>query len=494
METLQFHCPACRTLLRVPIAVAGTQGPCPACGREIIAPIPDRGLEARLAPEDTFAPFPGSAPPETSPAQPEPEPETPTEEPHDQTTPASPEPEPPTEELLEQATPTPSEAAPPPADPAPTEEPFVPFSDPPEAEEPSEPVASPQEPDTIRTDSSSRKEAVAEQAECLAPKHYRRLRTAILVLSCLLCSLISFVAGYLTAQKAQIIPAPIFANTPAHIPTPIVPTEDPAPPQPPVSEEPDTPEEPPDAADPVEPVPSTDPADPAEDDHSPEEIGLEGNPSEPLPRPAARATLDAFLSAPDWSSRIAYVLDPDKVQAAMKSEAEAGGDGPIEAISITPSHVFADQEHFEVKTEAIPAGFPVTLQRSDNDWRIDWTIFHEFRSDAFRKFASGKGGEVTELHLYLKPHPAEDPNGFARYQLSAPIEGRSYPAFAKRGRLAQAKITALLESEAVKENEALQALLAKEGIPLVVKLSYQSRGENQNFLLIEDLVAQGWGR
>lgn len=311
-----------------------------------------------------------------------------------------------------------------------------------------------------------------QNAECLTPRSYRRLRTAILLLSCLLCSLISFVAGYITAQKAQVFPAPIFADGPKDSELPETLPEIEVPEIGTINLSP----QPPEGIDPEE------------------EVQLGGSPSEPEPRPAAKATLEAFLSAPDWSSRMAYVQDPDEVRAAMKEWGEARGGGPIETTSITSTHVFGDQEHFLVETASMPSGFPVTLQRVGEDWRIDWEIFEEFHDDAYHRFASGKGGEIGEFHLYLKPHPTDDPNGFARYQLTAPIKGRSYPAFAKRGRLAQAKITALIESEVVQENEALQKLLEGDGIPLVLKLSYQSKGQGQNFLLIEDLVAQGWGR
>lgn len=49
-EVIQFNCPACGTLLRLPLAVAAQQGPCPSCGREIIAPDPGRGIGAHEVP------------------------------------------------------------------------------------------------------------------------------------------------------------------------------------------------------------------------------------------------------------------------------------------------------------------------------------------------------------------------------------------------------------------------------------------------------------
>jgi hypothetical protein len=441
MEIIKFHCPACRTQLRVPPAAAGFQGPCPACGRDIIGPIPNRGLEARLAPKDAFSPFPGN----------------------------------PFAEKPEEPTPAPIPETPEP-------EPFVPFSDPPaltptapvEVPAAASPPAASQPPFADRpTPAAAPAAALDEPPECLAPRHVRRLRAAVLILSCLLCSLISYIAGYLTALKRQVVSPPIFADVSAMLPPPAA-SDDAPPPGVPL------------------PEPAEDPANSAA--ASTPEADPVGSPPAPQPGLAAEATLKAFLSAPDWASRLAYVMDPEDVRAAMKKHAEKEGDGPIEIDSIESAYVFPDQEHFIIKTKRIATGFPVTIQRVGDDWRIDWETFEEFHGDAFRRFASGTLGENGEFHLYLKPQLSQDPNGFVRYQLTAPIEGRSYPAFAKRGSIAQAKITALLESESMKENPDIQKLLAKDGIPLILKLSYQSRGQNQNFLQLEDLVAQGWGR
>jgi hypothetical protein len=45
-ELIQFNCPACGTLLRLPLTMAARQGPCPNCDREIVAPDPYRGFGA----------------------------------------------------------------------------------------------------------------------------------------------------------------------------------------------------------------------------------------------------------------------------------------------------------------------------------------------------------------------------------------------------------------------------------------------------------------
>ena len=62
-EVIQFHCPACGTMLRLPLELAAQKGPCPECDREIIAPDPYRGIGALEAPAAV-----AFAPPEALPA------------------------------------------------------------------------------------------------------------------------------------------------------------------------------------------------------------------------------------------------------------------------------------------------------------------------------------------------------------------------------------------------------------------------------------------
>lgn len=56
-ETLAFDCPACLRQLNVPAALAGAEGPCPACNEPIVAPIPETNILARwLTPETPAEP------------------------------------------------------------------------------------------------------------------------------------------------------------------------------------------------------------------------------------------------------------------------------------------------------------------------------------------------------------------------------------------------------------------------------------------------------
>ena len=46
VEIIQFNCPACNTMLRLPLAMTAQQGPCPHCGREIVSPDAYQGIAA----------------------------------------------------------------------------------------------------------------------------------------------------------------------------------------------------------------------------------------------------------------------------------------------------------------------------------------------------------------------------------------------------------------------------------------------------------------
>ncbi len=68
-EVIQFNCPVCGTMLRLPLDMAAQKGPCPTCHKEIIAPDPYRGIGALEAPDpavlreaEPFLPFADSPP------------------------------------------------------------------------------------------------------------------------------------------------------------------------------------------------------------------------------------------------------------------------------------------------------------------------------------------------------------------------------------------------------------------------------------------------
>ncbi len=61
-EVIQFNCPVCGTLLRLPLAMAAQQGPCPHCQQEIVAPDPYRGIGAHEAVPPVMPKVPEASP------------------------------------------------------------------------------------------------------------------------------------------------------------------------------------------------------------------------------------------------------------------------------------------------------------------------------------------------------------------------------------------------------------------------------------------------
>lgn len=70
-DTIQFQCGFCRTVLTVPIQMAGVTGPCPSCGQTVTSPTPERlpptaqppQWNQQPAPEPAAAPMIGGFPP-----------------------------------------------------------------------------------------------------------------------------------------------------------------------------------------------------------------------------------------------------------------------------------------------------------------------------------------------------------------------------------------------------------------------------------------------
>ena len=412
MDTIQFHCPACDKRLKVPSSAAGQRGPCPSCGEEIVGPEPELGVPPRLiretAPPLQEIPFPVPA------TRNEPEPS-------------------PVSRALDV---------------------FRPRDAPPAAEAvPESPKAPPLEdpmPPTI-VPAPAQVEMTQEPQ-----RRIRRLWAAVFILSCILCTVLAFIGGYLTALSRFEVGAPIFA---------------PPSPKPPALSGFSLPDPPP-AIDPApeedaEPVPIDDPT----GDHD------------------SLDALKGFLNATDWETRSGHV---DGVfRDALKIAAEEEGDGPIEFIAIEPTLLDGDLHHYRVSTSGRPDGFPVTLRNGENGWKVEWPAFHEFSTDRFGRFIAGELSDTGEFRVFLKP--ADDPQpAFAAYQLTSPVGGHTTLAYASRSAAAFAKLTALLENDQVRDDPRYQALLAQDGLPLILGLQRKTSSDGRSYVEIDRVVTVGW--
>jgi len=340
-EVIQFNCPACGTMLRLPLSMAAQHGPCPNCEREIIAPDPYRGIGAYEMP---------AAPPprEVEPSQPfaESPPVVPEER-------KAPEPAP----LLKAAVPPP--------------------------------------------------DASVQVPVCKKPQR------AVLVLCCLLTAAVALAVGFaLGALSNQRLTSPPQVALPASPPAKA--------------------EEPPVEAKPLPPVPMI------------ETPKLEKKPEPSLPvSAAAEASLKAFLKAPDWAARSAYVLFPEKVRGAMEAYSHEAPDGPTAFKSIAVKQSYVDEKTgstllvFVVATETFPVGIPVAVKETPGGWLVDWQAFVEFRDLLFPKFVSGPSDKTGRFHLIVTSPPPEraastQNEHFIAFLLASPLGGTPQLAFVKK--------------------------------------------------------------
>jgi hypothetical protein len=335
-EVIQFNCPACGTLLRLPLAMAGAKGPCPSCQKEIIAPSPAFGIGAFEIPVS-------SLPREIAPFQPFPE------------------------------------------------------SVPPANEEP-------------------------PQKEVLVPTNPSRTRIFPLMVCCLLTAAVALALGFAAGVRSVSKPLPALKITES-APLPKV--------------------EPPPAVATALREPTPVPITPIVE-APPVEAPSAGKKPEVTPvSAAAEAALRAFLEAPDWASRSAHVLFPEKVRSAMETHSHEFPDGPTPFKSIAVKQTQVDEISgntlfiFFVSTEAFPTGIPVAVQETASGWLVDWRAFVEFRDQLFQKFADGPGDRTGRFHLIVSPPPDEraantENEHFVSFLLNAPLNQTPHLAFVKK--------------------------------------------------------------
>ena len=283
-EVIQFNCPSCGTMLRLPLAMAACQGPCPKCGREIVAPDPERGTDAH---------------------------------------------------------------------------------------------------------------------EAIVPAVVAKPRRKIAFLPCLLTGAAGFALGVISTRH--------FAPTPSVI-APVKAEKQLIPP----------------------PAPE------------PPKTVIEKTPEPPAKASAAaEIALRAFLDAPDWAARSAYVLFPEKVRAAMEAYSREAPDGPTAFKSIAVKHSHIDEPTgstlliFYVATETFPAGIPVAVKETSGGWRVDWQAFVEFRDQLFQKFVDGPADRTGRFHLVATPPPPEraaktDNEHFSSFLLQSPLDAQPQLGFVKK--------------------------------------------------------------
>ncbi|MEP4078995.1 hypothetical protein [Haloferula sp.] len=421
MEVIRFHCPACSIALTVPPEAAGFQGPCPKCSVEIIGPNPALGQAARL---------PVVEPPAVE----------------DQ---------------------TPSELIPP-------TEPFAGTTQVPEKvqtplpEPPSQPAESPNGEVVEKADEAEgavgpRDSDLLSDEDSHPPRKSRSARSTatVVLLSCLLCAALAYVAGLSSGGDEPDKGTPDNSSEQVEPPSPT-----------------------------LEPEPTTVPDPTPVEAAIPEELA----PVEQSKKIAGpEATLKAFLNADGWAERSSYVMFPERVRPLMETHSKTNSDGPIPTTKVSLFEV-AEQAHiFRVTTPEAPEGFPVAVARNNNGWLVDWETFIEFHDDRFARFVRGEGGDRGEFHLLVKPaEPDESASFFERFLLNPPMPGHEQSAYVKKGSVPLARIQGVFDRKAGFSDEVFSKLLEGQGPPMILALSYKTNSAGQSYLQIDDVVAIGW--
>lgn len=306
------------------------------------------------------------------------------------------------------------------------------------------------------------------------------MRWSILLLSSMLALLAGFVLGYDWHRRTHSqAPPPASTLTPESTAPPILEA----------------------VVEPDKPIPSPEQIEPIPIKVKPfieqpvEDSAVDPKP-EPAPEPepekisaAAEATLHAFLGAPDWAARSAYVLFPDKVRPAMEAYSRVVPDGPTPFKSISVQHSHLDEKTgytlfvFFVKTEKFPDGIPVAVQETQMGWLIDWQAFVEFRDEHFQKFVTGPIHQTGRFHLIVnRPTPERaaknDNQHFSSLSVRSPMSPTQQIAYVAKTTEAFATI------EAATEN----------GTPLsaVLEITKRNTKEGKTYLEVVNLIATDW--
>ena len=247
------------------------------------------------------------------------------------------------------------------------------------------------------------------------------------------------------------------------------------------------------------PSPAPPPTSEAAPAPTPDETG-QGLQAPPAPEASeandAQEALIAFLGAPDWQARSAFVLSPDEVRPEMEKHAKENGDGPIPASSVdlneeeSAATVFV----FDVCTKAMPDGFPVPVMLTDEGPKIDWEAFIAFNDDHFQKLLTGPADQSGIFNLLVKPEVGAEPSPYwFRYRLRVPMPGREATGWVRKDSVALAALRAVFEGQNGYNKESVDGFISGNGVPLRVAVTKRRTNDGQEFLEIVDLVAVSWG-
>lgn len=378
LQVIKFGCPACGSILQIPLGGSGQQGPCPRCRQPIMAPDLATGAQARRLPV-AAAPAPQppapaalrvieSEPPARYVLRLQPEPFT-----------RPPAPAPFAEPEIVEENPAPVATPAPSHEPEPVATILHEIAPPP----PEVPVAAPEPAPAIPEPSPA------------SPQGKAGLATSLAIGT--LASVLAFAGGY-QAGRQRAVPAPVVK---ARVDAPAAAPKQETPPKP-------------------EPEKKAAPS--------------------PLTIAAAKASLEAFLAAQDWKTRLSHSLAAGRIGPKMKAYHATHPDGATPSVKIAVEHCEADDTTeqmliiFRVCTAEAYDGYPVAVTETRDGWKVDWESFIEFRDELFEEFVSGKGEDTADFHLVVRP--SSEPSLVKKqtpYDVTAPVNGKPRQVFVPMG-------------------------------------------------------------
>jgi hypothetical protein len=246
--------------------------------------------------------------------------------------------------------------------------------------------------------------------------------------------------------------------------------------------------------------PSAPVADPAPATPAVESPPMPEAPAEPPPPRTSEAAdaeeaLRAFLGAPDWQARSAFVFHADDMRPAMQKHAAEQGDGPISFRGIDLLLSTPQQHVFSVRTESIPEGYPVSVTMTPEGPKIGWDSFLGFHEDHFKKLLDGPAGRSGIFELFVKAVDGPENPHYERFELSVPMPGRKATAYARINSVALARLRAELGGSGSFDATMIETLNREVGgVPLVLALEKHEAPDGRgSYLVIVDLVAVQWG-
>ena len=209
--------------------------------------------------------------------------------------------------------------------------------------------------------------------------------------------------------------------------------------------------------------------------------------------------IDAFLRAPDWTSRINYVYQGESLRAAVEDYHKKWTYAPFGRYSLQLYQMETDTSLggpywvFIVSTNDEEEGFPLIVRTENGLLKVDWEIFAEFSDRHFLRFREGTMPPPATFRLIVErfsDYYGSDKDAFTDlkdhyvYQVNPPYGDRnefSEFVFVKKDTPLAKKLDGLVR-------------LGDEPLAVVVTLDNKAFAHGVKHFVITELLTEGWFR